>query len=638
MKIFTIMLLLNMHGCVFLNYRTNLDEDVSKELPNLHRQNYGTIEYIDAYTGEKSRINTFWAQEASANPEARALIQAMHRENFPFVEPRIGIVDTGMHLEKTGHPRFTQQGNELIAANYENMIKPMMKDIVESSKEIADHRKINGVFSNSGGTALEHGTSVLGIIAGEAPAGMSSKGEVSLLNFDAYNFFVDEAQAFADAKKIPEIINLSVGFGEFVTEVVAGGGERIVPEKFVDKPHVNFVTKIEQVLDKTIVVKAVGNDFPHPIPDYIQALGDKMIVVGSADAGGFPSKFSQTSEKVVVLAPSDSFLQSVDTKGRLLKFGGTSGAAPMVSAVLADVKSILPDLNRDEVAYMLQKTATRTSINGVSNVNGAGVINHYKMLRVAKRLHEGGFAQNRALLYNDMVYDFTIEAINLHRDAQQLLRAGKDADDYAQAFKQLRLAFFLDSDNLETRKALAKIYRRAGHYATAELYDEPVKFSKNILRFSKHGHTSKMHKKITQRMQMSTQVFVYKEIENIVKWVDKHATATDPKEIINSFATLKSSVAAIPEDIADPELFDNARALVNIILHTQELVHDGKINDDMLRFVLEYTDATMPHLLENTDLIQYFNIGANKSILQRVISKLKANSKLLHTLRRIITI
>ena len=52
LKIFTITLLLSVQGCVFLTHRIN--EDVEKQLPNLHRKDYGTIEYVDA-TRERSQ-------------------------------------------------------------------------------------------------------------------------------------------------------------------------------------------------------------------------------------------------------------------------------------------------------------------------------------------------------------------------------------------------------------------------------------------------------------------------------------------------------------------------------------------------------------------------------------------------------
>ena len=67
-----------------------------------------------------------------------------------------------------------------------------------------------------------------------------------------------------------------------------------------------------------------------------------MIVVGSLDPSGFASKFSQSHQHVTVLAPSDSFITALGVDGKFSKFGGTSGAAPLVSGAIADLRSILP--------------------------------------------------------------------------------------------------------------------------------------------------------------------------------------------------------------------------------------------------------------------------------------------------------
>ena len=133
-------------------------------------------------------------------------------------------------------------------------------------------------------------------------------------------------------------------------------------------------------------------------------------------------------------------------------------------------------------------------------------------------------------------------------------------------------------------------------------------------------------------MQTSTQVFVYKELENFTKWAERHEITVNPKEIKKmsmSFAAIKSSVSSMPDDIVQPEMLDNSSALKGIIMHIQKLIHEGKIDDNMLKLVLAYTDATMPHLLQDAEIIKYFNIRANKSVLQRIARQLKAHSELL---------
>ena len=132
-----------------------------------------------------------------------------------------------------------------------------------------------------------------------------------------------------------------------------------------------------------------------------------------------------------------------------------------------------PDLTRDEVATIVAKTATPTSINMVSNHNGSGTLNQYKMLRVGQRLSENGWPHNRASLIDDeKMYDFADEAQKLSDEAEALLKTGNEVD-YETGFKKLRTAFALDASNTKTRTTLADIYQDAGYSVQALFYKVP---------------------------------------------------------------------------------------------------------------------------------------------------------------------
>ena len=519
MKFMASMLLIIINGCVFIPHNPSADQP---KLPNLYDQDYGTLRYADNYNQQRSVLNKFWAQEAIGTPEARELIKEMQRNNFPFNSPQLDIWDTGFDVRKDGHPRFSQGHNQFVQTGYEDNVVPRIKSVKKQEKKIAKKIKDSNMIGNSG-DRLAHGTKVLGIIAGEEPVGVSSLGEISALGWNGTKF-KHYAELMGDGVKIPAVINYSMGsFHKY--DHLPGGGVRKVSTESLNH---ELLSNARKVLEQTIFVSSADNNFPNPLGKIKNELGDKMILVGSADPNGFPSKFSQVSEHVAVLASSDDFLQSIDADGKIVKFGGTSGAAPMVSGVLADVKAILPSLTRDEAVHMLQKTATRTTINNVSTVNGAGVLNHYKMLHAAKRLHEAGFANNRQLLYDDAMYDFSTEARQLASEATELLNppeksvydwlhsvppSVKDSAYDSEGFKKLRQAFFLDSDNVSIRTMLADIYQKCGHVAAAELYRAPLK-KIDMINSSKSSNPriKDMGKKVYFRKTMHTVTYKLRKL------------------------------------------------------------------------------------------------------------------------------
>ena len=85
--------------------------------------------------------------------------------------------------------------------------------------------------------------------------------------------------------------------------------------------------------------KTAGNDYQFN-PQVYQTVIRKSknldsIIVGSLAPDGYRSDFSQANEEVTIMAPSDNSIITKDLVGRLRQFGGTSGAAPLVTGSLA---------------------------------------------------------------------------------------------------------------------------------------------------------------------------------------------------------------------------------------------------------------------------------------------------------------
>ena len=611
MPFIVVVLLIIVSSCMFIPHNSNPSWWWSKKpprLPNLYDQDYGSIKYKCRYTEQRSMINKLWAQEAIGTPEAREFIKALQGDGFKFSPAQLGIVDTGFYVRRKGHPRFSSRLNRNAYYAYLN------SDTTLRSANL-------------------HGTNTLGLIAGKEPVGVSSLGEVDKLYETKGKpelIFNSFAAYLAEGKEIPELINASIGYTHHDLKTLPSGGK-----KFIETSPVNGeqLSNAKQVLAKTIWVNAAGNE-QHISSSFIEEIGDRMILVGSADPGGFPSKFSSTSENVVVLAPSDKYISSINHWGRIVKFGGTSGAAPMVTGVLSDVKSILPSLTRDEAVHMLQKTATRTSINHFSTVNGAGVLNHYKMLRVAQRLHEAGLADNRQLLYDDSMYDFSSEARQLADEAEQLLTFPDNSTSYTEGFKKLRQSFFLDSDNTATRTQLADIYQKFGHVASAELYHAPIKEVKRSYFDSNKAVIRSIADKLLFRKIDPYDLYRALEIKNFGLWLDTKGTF-NAKEIAKAKQELEATVGKTIHALANKALNKkNAIEMLDSHQMLEIIVHNAnydKVSDNTMRLLLEYAGETNPEVLDEPRVITVIkqraaalkklanNLGEKGTMLKKIL-------------------
>ena len=385
------------------------------------------------------RLQRLWAQHAIGVPEGHAFLAQLSRGGWEFHRTRVGVLDTGFYLFPSPRVRFSPTIYQQVDGRLQDSI--LLAGLPDNVAEVMRLM----FWAPPRDFSRNHGTMVIHLIASESPVGVSVNSEIDLLITELQNHpFADDSEVVTAnvsyyemvakmGDSLPEIINFSV----FI-----GGKEEAVP--------------LSRVAERSIVVISAGNSFPSPLEQGIQELSSQVIVVGSISPDGRVSDFSpRTSNDVTTLAPSDHCILSYgfDSRcgqARLMVFGGTSGAAPLVSGTLADVISILPGLRADEARQMLTKTAIRT------NKNPTGSLNYYKMLRVAARLVKAGWPAERHLIFDDASYDFTDEA-------RQLLK-----DNYP-SLENLRRSFFLnDTDTI--RQILAQQYLDIGYIAESKFY------------------------------------------------------------------------------------------------------------------------------------------------------------------------
>ncbi len=417
-------------------------------LPSLWGQQYGKVQ-----SKNFGSLGTFWAQAMIGAPEGHRYLARLEGEGFKFYQTSIGIFEESVSLD----PAFLQArvAPELLAvlaaevAEYDALLQKNADDWhTEDYAAIVAARQRRQL-----GTAGGHVTAVANLLNGKSPVGISRNGVLAAEIERAYEEDEDDVTRMAlvsNTARLVDIINMSTYFVRFeATQALSdyaaesGGG--------------------------VLCVICAGNDFPTPLYGNGKHGEGRLnlITVGSCAPTGYFSYFSRAGEHLTISAPGDDDISSIAAgTGKLTAFSGTSATAPLVSGALADVISIIPDLSLDEAIHMLQATAIPTSIN--AQQEGHGVLNYYKLLRVAVRVQQtaaGDKHKLRALLFDDTMYDFSAEA----RQLQDIART-----EPARGFFSLREAFFLDSQAVEIRSQLAEMYRHAGYEAEAIFYDDPA--------------------------------------------------------------------------------------------------------------------------------------------------------------------
>ena len=239
---------------------------------------------------------------------------------------------------------------------------------------------------------------------------------------------------------------------------------------------------------RSIVVVSSGNNFPDKLAN-IKSKASRdfdAIMVGSFSPRGFVSDFSQSGKEVHILAPSDDWITSAGKEGEYRQFGGTSGAAPLVTGALAGFEWLSGyHPTAKEAKLLLEKTAFPTlHSHEKAHINGVGLLNAYKLGEVAKRLKEK-CKKNTFCFENEILkeenYRFS-EDKSLKRDLGRLFptcslgealeesSSLSDCGQKAEFFKRLRKAILLNPKE-DLLKGLSCIYKEAGFTKNAEALD-----------------------------------------------------------------------------------------------------------------------------------------------------------------------
>ncbi|MBV1758753.1 MAG: S8 family serine peptidase [Dethiosulfatibacter sp.] len=249
---------------------------------------------------------------------------------------RIAIIDTGIS---------TQALNSEQIAQGKNYILP----------EAGTEDKIN------------HGTAIASLIIGKPDRGLEGAYPEATLVPLVYISLDGKSLVKGDADMIAQMIYDAVDlFSCRVINLSAG--------VLIDSKELKHACEYAEKKG-VVIVSAVGNDHvSDPQNIYYPAAYDTVIGVGSLDAEGEVSKFSQQNTSVALVASGED-LWVARASGRMTHVSGTSYASAFVSAAAAMILAENPDLTPADVRSILYESADDMGEAGYDIESGYGALN-----------------------------------------------------------------------------------------------------------------------------------------------------------------------------------------------------------------------------------------------------------------------
>jgi serine protease len=315
---------------------------------------------------------------------------------------RVGVADSGF----APHPdiRFSSESADFIDLDNDAMNETWMRD----NPGCSPHG--NGVSSGiaavtNNGIGISGAANNVEVI----PARVLNCGIGGTQFKDAIYWFSGVSyaeQGISDISKPVDVINLSLG------GYVTGG----------------CMTHVQEAIDHAVeqgipVVVAAGNSTIN-VENHLPAGCDNVIVVGATDWINERTDFSNYGAGIDLTAQGVDILGAglldESDENYVLWWEGTSNAAPLVTAAIANVKSEVDGLSVDEIKYLLTSTtrnyAEGTSCTDTERSCGTGSLDADAFLEAAKLYSTGNLSFIKHALANNTECENTLFIEQLSAD------------------------------------------------------------------------------------------------------------------------------------------------------------------------------------------------------------------------------
>lgn len=412
------------------------------------------------------RLSPLWNYEYVGGDLAREATDAIPGTR----RVKLQMVDGGFHLGQINRQALSEKLRKIAETQPQAYSAYLEKSSL--SGFVSFDAKESNEYNN-------HGTEVTNLIVAEPPFGMTSKAEVMSL-----------CPAETNDRYYQSLGTLTCEPGEIVN--------LCVDVDHLDYPKLKGIAEtLRAKAPSLIIVKGAGNANPPVFRQNFNNMAITPLNVGSLSPRGFISSFSREADYdggVTILAPSDDYVTNPTQSRRDQRFSGTSGAAPLVTGALINAISILGSLSQEEATTLLRQTSVPTANARIPyHRHGAGMLNAYKLVEVAKRLKKADWAsgskeQRLQSLKKTEWYDFSNESAKEGPQIEVLMSEGKrllgqpSCEDRRAGIKKIRQAFFL-SAGVQSSKA-AEIFSEAarlldGAYSS-QGYSENAQFYQNF--------------------------------------------------------------------------------------------------------------------------------------------------------------
>jgi hypothetical protein len=406
---------------------------------------------------------------------------------------------------------------------------------------------------------------------------------------------------------------------------------------------------IEQVVsnisNRSVFITAADND-SELVDDQKRnsAREDKAILVGSLSPTGFASDFTSFAPELTVSAPSDYHILSYDNDNKPSKFGGTSGAAPQVTAALAAFTLVTGyKLSTTEAKRILEKTAIKFPYYPTPNSLGVGMLNSYKIAEIAFRLKEkckdkgstcisSEVGRDESYVFKDISTKLLNESSNIFPEChgkKELSISKSMCDKRIKLFKEIRQAAFLNSENSELWKLVSCVNKTNGMNINADFFNalgmrskktddalfsdlSKTKESRHLLKYfmshpkwRAHGEWVEMYIKDPYNSNEIIKMLSLPEFADKSEWVEQALNSGYKLSAV----LVSSSVLSKPYVKADPKI-------VELILSKNDSIADYYLAKDVLS---DEKWLKYPELIEKLAAKK----TANKEIEEYILSNSK---------------